>query len=117
MSTPEDLALQMAEKTDEELLAMFTSPADWTPEALGSAKAELRKRNVDTSQIEDAPIRCPKCRSTQVTANKEGFGLVTAAAGGLLLGPAGLLAGLIGGNELRITCLRCGHVFQPGAAR
>ena len=96
---------------------MFASPADWTPEGLCSAKAELRKRNGDTSQIEDAPIRCPKRRSTQVKANNEGFGPVTAAAGGLLLGPAGLHAGLVGGNKLRITCLRCGHVLQPGAGQ
>jgi hypothetical protein len=117
MSTPEDLAQQMAEKTDQELLAMFTSPADWTAQALDSAKAELRKRNVDTSHIDDAPIRCPKCRSTQVTANKEGFGLGKAAVGGILLGPVGLLGGLVGGSHIKITCLRCGHAFQPGAAQ
>ena len=107
----------MAEKTDQELLAMFTSPADWTAETLGSAKAELRKRNVDTNDIDDEPIRCPKCRSTQVTANKEGFGLGKAAVGGILLGPVGLLGGLIGGSQIKITCLRCGHVFEPGAAQ
>ena|ERR1017187_863272 len=117
MSTPKDLAQQMADKSEQELLAMFASPADWTPEALDSAKAELRKRNVDTSHIEDAPVRCPKCRSTQVTADKEGFGLAKAAVGTVLLGPVGLLGGLIGGSQIKITCLRCGHVFQPGEAQ
>jgi hypothetical protein len=117
MSTPEDFAQQMAEKTDQELLAMFTLPADWTAEAFVSAEAELRKRNVDTSHIEDEPVRCPKCHSTQVTANKEGFGFGKAAVGGVLLGPVGLLGGLIGGSQIKITCLRCGHVFQPGAAQ
>jgi hypothetical protein len=37
----------MAEQSDQELLAMFASPDDWTAEALESAKAELRKRGSD----------------------------------------------------------------------
>lgn len=49
MNTPEDLAQKMAAKSDRELLAMFTSPNDWTAEALDSAKAELRKRGLDSS--------------------------------------------------------------------
>jgi len=44
----------MAEKSDQELLAMFASPDDWTAEALDSAKAELRKRGLD-SPIESPP--------------------------------------------------------------
>lgn len=47
MTTPRDLAQKMAEKSDQELLAMFASPDDWTPEALECAKAELRKRGID----------------------------------------------------------------------
>lgn len=48
MTTPRDLAQKMAEKTDQELLAMFASPDDWTTEAIDSAKAELRKRGLDS---------------------------------------------------------------------
>jgi ribosomal protein S27E len=114
MSTPQDLSHQMAEKTDQELIAMFASPSDWTAEALAAARAELRSRNFDTTHIEDTPIRCPKCGSTQLTANKKGFGLGKAAAGGILLGPVGLLGGLIGAGQITITCLKCGHTFQPG---
>ena len=40
-------------------------------------------------------IKCPKCGSNQITAGNKGFGLGKAAAGGLLLGPAGLLGGLV----------------------
>ena len=47
MITPRDLAQKMAEKSDQELLAMFALPDDWTAEALDSAKAELRKRGLD----------------------------------------------------------------------
>jgi hypothetical protein len=47
MIDPKDLARQMAEKSDAELLAMFASPDDWTTAALECAKAELRKRGID----------------------------------------------------------------------
>lgn len=59
--------------------------------------------------------RCPKCGSTNVTVHKKGFGLGKAAAGGLLLGPVGLLGGLVGSNKMKITCLKCGKVFNPGS--
>jgi hypothetical protein len=48
MNTPGDLAQKMAAKPDQELLAMFASPDDWTPEALDCAKVELRKRGLDS---------------------------------------------------------------------
>jgi tellurium resistance protein TerD len=62
----------------------------------------------------DVQIKCPKCSSTQLTANRKGFGLGNAAVGGLLLGPVGLLGGLIGGGKVKITCLNCGHEWKPG---
>lgn len=114
MSPPHDLPQQMAAKTDQELAAMFASPGDWTTEALEAAKVELQRRGIDTATIEGAPIRCPHCHSTQLTANKRGFGLGGAAVGGIALGPVGLLGGLVGAGQIRITCLKCGHVFQPG---
>ncbi|MFC2106442.1 hypothetical protein ACFLS0_06810 [Candidatus Bipolaricaulota bacterium] len=59
-------------------------------------------------------ITCPKCGSSQLTAGKKGFGLGKAAAGGLLLGPIGLLGGAIGKNKVMITCLNCGHQWKAG---
>lgn len=41
-------------------------------------------------------LKCPKCKSTNLTANTKGFGLGKAAVGGILLGPVGLLGGLYG---------------------
>ncbi len=48
MNPPRDLVKKIAEKSDQELCAMFASPEDWTAEALDTAKAELRKRGLDS---------------------------------------------------------------------
>ena len=62
---------------------------------------------------DEEPVRCPRCRSTQLIANKKGFGLGKAAAGGLLLGPVGLLGGFLGSSKVKITCLKCGYTWKP----
>ncbi len=59
-------------------------------------------------------ICCPKCGSTQLSANKKGFSGKKAVAGGILTGGIGLLAGTIGSNKIIITCLSCGNQFAPG---
>lgn len=59
-------------------------------------------------------IKCPKCLSTQISANKTGFSGTKAIAGNLLVGPAGLLAGVAGSNKIKLTCLKCGNQFNPG---
>jgi hypothetical protein len=59
-------------------------------------------------------IKCPKCGSEQITANKKGFSGKKALVGGLLTGGVGLLAGTLGSNKVVITCLNCGNEFSPG---
>jgi predicted RNA-binding Zn-ribbon protein involved in translation (DUF1610 family) len=61
-----------------------------------------------------APVRCPRCSSAQVSANKKGFGGKGAVIGAVLLGPVGLLGGLMGSGKVKITCLKCGNEFSPG---
>lgn len=59
-------------------------------------------------------VKCPKCGSDQLTAEKHGFSLGKAAGGAILTGGVGLLAGFHGSGKIDITCLKCGHVFKPG---
>jgi len=59
-------------------------------------------------------VLCPKCGSDQVTSNKKGFSGKKAIVGDVLLGPVGLLAGTLGSNKIKITCLSCGNQFKPG---
>lgn len=66
---------------------------------------------------ETTEIRCPKCSSNQITANKKGFSGTKAVGGALLTGGIGLLAGTIGSNKVVITCLACGHKFKPGEGK
>ena len=46
MKAPEDLAAQMAEKTNDQLVEILGRPSDWLPESLEVAKAELQRRGV-----------------------------------------------------------------------
>jgi predicted RNA-binding Zn-ribbon protein involved in translation (DUF1610 family) len=62
----------------------------------------------------ETEIRCPRCGSTQITANKKGFSGKKAVAGAVLTGGIGLLAGTIGSKKIIITCLSCGKEFRPG---
>jgi hypothetical protein len=48
---------------------------------------------------DDTPVTCPKCQSSQVVAGKRGWDVKS---------------GMIGANELRINCMKCGHTFKPG---
>lgn len=59
-------------------------------------------------------IKCPKCGSIQLTANKKGYSLKKGLVGMALTGGVGLLGGLFGSNKVEITCLSCGNTFNPG---
>ena len=66
------------------------------------------------NEISCPDIKCPKCSSTQITSNKKGFSGGKAIGGAILTGGVGLLFGLHGSNDVKITCLACGHQFKPG---
>lgn len=65
-------------------------------------------------ETQEDKLYCPVCGSTQLTANKKGFGAGKAVAGAVLTGGVGLLAGFIGSGDVKITCLNCGCQCKPG---
>ena len=64
-------------------------------------------------QTEDK-LYCPHCGSSQLVANKKGFGTGKAVTGAILTGGIGLLAGFIGSGNVKVTCLKCGKQWNPG---
>ncbi len=48
---------------------------------------------------DDEAVKCPKCGSTQVHAEKRGWSALT---------------GFIGSGKIVLTCLKCGNKFKPG---
>jgi DNA-directed RNA polymerase subunit RPC12/RpoP len=62
-------------------------------------------------------VKCPKCGSEDISANKKGFSAGKAVGGALLTGGIGLAAGAIGSGKVILTCLFCGHQFKPGDAK
>lgn len=68
-----------------------------------------------SSQVKGGRVHCPECGSDQISSHKRGYSTGAGAAGCLLLGPLGLIFGASGGNRVMITCLACGHTFEPGA--
>lgn len=62
-------------------------------------------------------IKCPKCGSEQITANKKGYSVGKAAAGVILTGGIGLIAGAHGSGKIVITCLACGERWKPGQTK
>lgn len=81
-------------------------------------------KNIQTNQIyqekftkkdtEEEKIKCPNCKSTQITTYKKGFSGVKAVGGVVLTGGIGILAGTIGSNKILLTCLSCGNKFKVG---
>ena len=59
-------------------------------------------------------IKCPKCGSEQIHADKRGYSVGKAVTGVILTGEIGLVAGAIGSNKIKLTCLKCDYKFNPG---
>jgi hypothetical protein len=88
---------------------------DWLYQYMFAQKEEIPSENYTSNNYDPSAIHCPKCRSTQVSAQKQGFGLGKAAVGGVLTGGVGLLGGFIRSRKVYLTCLKCGHRFKPGS--
>ena len=57
-------------------------------------------------------IKCPRCGSMNFSVGQKSFGLGKAAAGAILLGPIGLVGGLLGRGQLELVCLRCNNKWK-----
>lgn len=102
--------LDLSGMTDEEIKAL-----GYEIDRKYKAYSEQGKREQEEREARmKTEIRCPKCGSNQFTAGSKGFGLGKAAAGGLLLGPVGLLGGFIGSGQVTLSCLRCGNKWKAG---
>jgi tellurium resistance protein TerD len=62
----------------------------------------------------DERIKCPKCGSTEIVVQKEGFDAGSACCGAFLVGPLGLLCGSKEANKLNRHCLNCAHKWRVG---
>lgn len=60
---------------------------------------------------------CPKCGSKHIHAGKRGYSISKGIVGHLLFNGIGLIAGAIGSNKTELTCLDCGHTFNPGDSK
>lgn len=72
-------------------------------------KQRLREIALSRNAYKNGKIVCPNCGSESITAVKKGFSGGQAAAGAILLGPLGLLAGFGGSDEVEKLCLNCNH--------
>lgn len=57
-------------------------------------------------------LKCPKCGSENIHADKKGFSGTKAVAGAVLAGPVGLLAGTHGSGRIICHCLSCSNKWD-----
>lgn len=93
---------------------------DLAEKKLEESKEKKEQKKLEKQELKDrikqmdkeGIVYCPKCYSTDITANKKGFSLGKAAAGSLIVG--GVLLGAVGKNKIEVTCLKCGHKWKAG---
>ncbi len=103
------------EKPSEGFWARIKENAKQQAEAKRLEQEALKERIAQYDK--EGVAYCPRCYSTNLTANKKGFGFGKAVVGTILAGPLGAAAGGIGSGKVRLTCLKCGHQFKPGQKR
>ena len=60
----------------------------------------------------EAKTKCPKCGSTNIHIDRQGYDYGGGCCGAICLGPLGLLCGGIGSKRLKGHCLSCGKKFD-----
>ncbi len=98
---------QLAVMSEEEKSQHWNNEVKRTQEAAEQAAETL-------TSAQPLSVTCPRCGSTQISADKKGFGVGKAVVGAAVAGPIGLVAGNIGAKKVRVTCLKCGHSWMAG---
>lgn len=75
---------------------------------------QQRGEEIARRRAAELRVCCPRCGSTQIQAGQTGYDTGCGSLGCCLLGPLGLILGLIGSSKVVCTCLACGHKFRPG---
>jgi hypothetical protein len=80
MSVAPEIAKDLSEKSNQELISILENPADWVPQVIDFARSELTRRSVSVEQIDqrlaiDAKQKAEefKLRSTQPLTTWEFF--------------------------------------------
>ena len=110
---PEPVILGLAPFAVMVLQAIFARSA----RIQGEINTQRREEQAQAqSRIEknkaEAVACCPRCGSTSLSANNQGFGVGKAVVGASLFGALGLTAGNIHAKRVWVTCLNCGHRWK-----
>lgn len=107
----------------KELLAPYYAPINASKPSFNSmfseAANELAERRASEikrkNELEaSGQIYCPKCLSTNISANQKGFSFIRGALGANIALDVALIAGGIGSKKIICTCLKCGYQWKPG---
>jgi len=103
--------------------ALRTEKAEQCPHCGSSWRISPPEKNIDLTsdkhkifleKKQPKKLKCPKCKSERIRANKKGFSGTKAVGGAILAGGIGVLAGTIGSNKIILTCLSCSNQFKVG---
>lgn len=93
-------------------MEVTTSTSSQTGETQHEEKT-LSKRQRIRQNKKNGIACCPKCGSTSLSANKQGYGIGKGLIGAKLLDDSiGLIAGNINSRKVHVTCLNCGHKWK-----
>lgn len=95
-----------------ELKAQFRAEEQRKKDTSPAAQRQAARERI-TANKQNGIACCPKCGSTSISAEKQGFGFGKAAAGVWAFGALGALAGSVGAKKVTATCLNCGHQWKP----
>lgn len=62
--------------------------------------------------MENKEVRCPRCGSPSVQLQNKGYDLGAGCCGWAILGPIGMLCGMIDAYDKHKECLNCGHKWK-----